>query len=452
MTHAHTLASGPSRISKAGRAAVCVPNTNTKQRKHSTVRALLNRHFAPERDTKRRRQHARNQIGGSDAPRLVTRAHRRRCSSPLVVVRSSAQDSSSSFPAAPPKPKTRREWALAVLHLKESDLVDDEDQENDADGASKLSRSATRRLKAAFHRLVLKYHPDVVGDDDDDDAKARFRQVQSAYDYLLGRGSLDSNFDWEEGDEPWQGGGDPAWSAFDWYWSYRFRKDSVNKRTSQDNRRRAETQVANMAAQQESPLKARAGAGGRRKRRIVPLSDQQEGVELGSAATNDDVEETAAAFVDEVKAQAEGSRLQQQQEEQQEVSSSASAEKQESPPSTSRSNLQGQLDGLRRASRLKAGHREAEARRTANTSAATSAAPSRALPSMTHDSRAREERFVRLAVLASQWRDSVDSSWDSWDEMDISDGSGANLSDVNDRLSPRELLQAAVEGAATGAC
>jgi len=68
---------------------------------------------------------------------------------------------------------------------------------------------------------------------------------------------------------------------------------------------------------------------------------------------------------------------------------------------------------------------------------------------MTHDSRAREERFVRLAVLASQWRDSVDASWD---EMDISDGSGANLSDVNDRPSPRELLQAAVEGAATGAC
>ena len=36
--------------------------------------------------------------------------------------------------------------------------------------------------------------------------------------------------------------------------------------------------------------------------------------------------------------------------------------------------------------------------------------------------------------------------------MDISDGSDANLSDVNDRPSPRELLQAAVEGAATGAC
>ena len=111
-------------------------------------------------------------------------------------------------------------------------------------------------------------------------------------------------------------------------------------------------------------------------------------------------------------------------EEQQEFLSSASAEKQESPPSTSRSHLQGQLDGLRRASRLKAGHREAEARRAANTSATTSVAPSRALPPMTHDSRAREERFVRLAVLVSQWRDSVDASWD---EMDISDGSGANL-------------------------
>ena len=27
----------------------------------------------------------------------------------------------------------------------------------------------------------------------------------------------------------------------------------------------------------------------------------------------------------------------------------------------------------------------------------------------------------------------------SWDEMDISDGSDANLSDVNDRPSPREI-------------
>ena len=64
--------------------------------------------------------------------------------------------------------------------------------------------------------------------------------------------------------------------------------------------------------------------------------------------------------------------------------------------------------------------------------------PRHPLHSMTHDSRAREERFVRLAVLASQWSDSVDTSWD---EMGISDGSCANLSDVEDRPSPRELLQ-----------
>ena len=67
-----------------------------------------------------------------------------------------------------------------------------------------------------------------------------------------------------------------------------------------------------------------------------------------------------------------------------------------------------------------------------------------------------KERFVRLAVLAAQWRDSVAASWDEYDAPSYAataaaEGSEVGTSKVGDKPSARELLQAAVEGAATGA-
>jgi curved DNA-binding protein CbpA len=249
-----------------------------------------------------------------------------------------------------------------------------------------------RKLKRAFRAAALKTHPDIAGDS----SVEAFKVVQGAYRTLRaalleeeGSGAAAAALDDDDVD----------WAEHDWKWKAKYASSSdpevMRKHTQEEKARAVAEQLSRMAVAGEMRKK-------KGKRVIKPISQQR----IPSA------EEIAA------------------------MDSNAKVKIGVGQSSRHSSNgahdaLNSQLQGLHRKSRIKARVAEGAVEDDEIVDVGVHYSTIKAI----EDS--EEERFMRLARLARDWR----KKQGSWRE------SGTEV-----KMTPKELLQAAVQGASLGAC
>lgn len=116
-----------------------------------------------------------------------------------------------------------------------------------------------KKVKKAYRKLALRYHPDV---NKDELAEAKFKALREAYELLMGKGS-------EAGDQkraPFGGN----WDFHDWYWSFSMRQrqrrqqgassTQHSSQAAQAHRERVQAQMANLKRRAASRRARSAGA------------------------------------------------------------------------------------------------------------------------------------------------------------------------------------------------
>mmetsp|Transcript_15259 Transcript_15259/g.50114 ORF Transcript_15259/g.50114 Transcript_15259/m.50114 type:complete len:314 (+) Transcript_15259:28-969(+) len=254
-------------------------------------------------------------------------------------------------------------------------------------------------VRRAFRRKALQLHPDIAGNGSSEE----FQRVHDAYELLTGVREVELGPD-----------AHGQWSEHDWRVGFQY--DRMGRSVTREER-------ATVVGAQLSGLKQRAGTVKARKQRRAGQKDYAAMV-------------AAREHAEAMQARAEGDREASAgpppaEPEPPRVVAGPRAAEHSTPDAHAR--LTGQLQGLSRAAAVKAKRRPV-------THPSTERAERRAAAAQLEEN--ITERFIRLAKLAKEWRESGAAvSYYGLEGMSSSD-----------KLSPRELLQAAVEGVALGAC
>ena len=315
-----------------------------------------------------------------------------------------------------------------------------------------------KRLKRAFRKLCLRYHPDIAREEG---AVEKFQELQEAYRVLAGDGDAFLNVALPD---------DAEWSAHDDRWAARYRRDADRDGGSvsaadhlssgvpfDDTARSRDARKARLEAQ----LSAMAAAPTRRKRRVVkPLSTRpaEAAVTFTEAAPagdegdcpSDGCSTDAWDEAPELKSDAapeDGASKQARHA--REARRTRGYQSDRHSTESAHERLNSQLAGLHRKKVIRA--RAAGEEETASrTSAARRSGDEHEVRDETNAARfyggvglqleeSTPERFLRLAKLAREWRE----------QRSLSD---AIFSADIIKPSAKELLQAAVEGVSLGAC
>ena len=250
-----------------------------------------------------------------------------------------------------------------------------------------------RKLKRAFRASAMRTHPDIAGDASGE----AFKRAQSAYRTL--RVALLER----EGSPSAAavlGEDDVEWAEHDWRWKARYgdgREEATSRRKTEEERR------GEVAAQLNRMKAGDLGAAKKRGKRVIkPIAAQR----IPSA-------EEIAAMDSNAK------------------TSFGKGRASRSSTNSAHDALSAQLEGLHRKRNIKARMEAPEVSPDEEAHTGVHYSTIKAI----EDS--EEERFLRLAKLAREWR----SKQASWRETGSSD-----------KMTPKELLQAAVQGASLGAC
>ena len=319
-------------------------------------------------------------------------------------------------------------------------------------------------MKRAFRKLCLRYHPDIARDEG---AVEKFRELQEAYRVLAddGEGALAVALP-----------DDLQWSAHDWRWAMRYDRDDrdaakeAGSRDASGARRPLEDllgatkklEEAERKATVKAQLSAMASAPTRRKRRVVkPLSKQPTPAEIAVQFT----EAAAPAAEAEGDCPSDGCSTDAWNDAPSETEDEASTRARHARETrrvrgyqsdrhsteSAHERLNSQLAGLHRKKVIRARAAGENAEETASrTNAARRSGDEHEVRDETNAARfyggvglqleeSTPERFLRLAKLAREWRE----------QRSLSD---AIFSADVIKPSAKELLQAAVEGVALGAC
>lgn len=247
-------------------------------------------------------------------------------------------------------------------------------------------------MKRAFRRAALRTHPDIAGDTSED----AFKVVQSAYRTL--RAALIDSEGSSRADTVSEGD-DQEWGEHDWKWRARYgdaNDPSVARKTTTEERARAVAeQLGRIKADVAEPAQKRG------KRAIKPISQQKVPTPEEIAAMDSEAKTTFGKNM--------ASRH----------SSNGAHDA-----------LSAQLEGLQRKGNIKARVAQKDVDEAVQVGIHYSTIKA------IEDS--EEERFLRLAKLAREWR----AKQNTWREN----------GDGGDKMTAKELLQAAVIGASMGAC
>jgi len=332
-------------------------------------------------------------------------------------------------------------------------------------GLTREEAADGKKLKRAFRKLCLRYHPDIAREEG---AVEKFQELQEAYRVLAddGEGALDVPLP-----------EDLEWSAHDWRWAMRYNRGNAgdDDETAGGSDRPLDdllgatrkVEEAERKARLEAQLSAMASAPTRRKRRVVkpiglggpnteaassfaaaetrPPSEDEGDCPSDGCSSDFEADEalrSASEDEDEVSKQARHAR---------EVRRTRGYQSDRHSTESAHERLNSQLAGLHRKKVIRARAFGSSAEETAaRTSAARRSGDEHEVRDETNAARfyggvglqleeSTPERFLRLAKLAREWREQRSMS-DAIFSADIA------------KPSAKELLQAAVEGVSLGAC
>ena len=305
-------------------------------------------------------------------------------------------------------------------------------------GLSLAEAKDERKLKRAYRRHALRTHPDTGGKSASAEA---FQEVQKAYRTLrLEIASPDNEALTKEMSK------DEEWEEHDWRWKVKYDKEKALDRNvnAKSQRKREEAfrrveEMKRMAKMKEefdpaamASNTAKAGAGGegnlfpsrankKKKRVIKPISKQSSPME--------NFQKVQEAEKERLKIEAEAKRIN--------FKAFGGPDASKSSTNAAHDTLNAQLEGLRRKHVLKTRYDNHTS--TPSEVEREKAKSIRKYQLELEDS--EEERFMRLARVAKEWRDKKGGA-KSWRET-------GSMSE-DDKMTPRELLLAAVESVSLG--
>ena len=272
-------------------------------------------------------------------------------------------------------------------------------------GISVTDARDERKLKRAFRASAMRTHPDIAGDS----SVEAFKTVQGAY-RTLRAAALEMEGSAIAAATLMDEEGDVEWAEHDWRWKARYGNGDAAAGGASTSRPKTEEEKRAEVRSQINRMKFGDLNGGvptkRGKRKITPISQQR----IPTAEEIRAMESDAKTAVGKGRA----SR-----------SSSNSAH----------DALNAQLQGLHRKKNIKARVEGMKTGANMTEDTETELGVHYSMIRAIEDS--EEERFLRLARLAKEWR----SKQANWRE-----------SGTTNKMSPKELLQAAVQGASLGAC
>lgn len=307
-------------------------------------------------------------------------------------------------------------------------------------GLSLAEAKDERKLKRAYRRHALRTHPDTGGKSASAEA---FQEVQKAYRTLrLEIASPDNEALTKEMSK------DEEWEEHDWRWKVKYDKEKAldrnvnakSQRKREDAFRRVE-EMKRMAKMKEefdpaamASNTAKAGAGGegnlfpsrankKKKRVIKPISKQSSPMENFQKVQEAEKERL------KIEAEAKEKRIN--------FKAFGGPDASKSSTNAAHDTLNAQLEGLRRKHVLKTRYDNHTS--TPSEVEREKAKSIRKYQLELEDS--EEERFMRLARVAKEWRDKKGGA-KSWRET-------GSMSE-DDKMTPRELLLAAVESVSLG--
>ena len=307
-------------------------------------------------------------------------------------------------------------------------------------GLSLAEAKDERKLKRAYRRHALRTHPDTGGKSASAEA---FQEVQKAYRTLrLEIASPDNEALTKEMSK------DEEWEEHDWRWKVKYDKEKALDRNvnAKSQRKREEAfrrveEMKRMAKMKEefdsaamASNTAKAGAGGegnlfpsrankKKKRVIKPISKQSSPMENFQKVQEAEKERL------KIEAEAKEKRIN--------FKAFGGPDASKSSTNAAHDTLNAQLEGLRRKHVLKT--RYGNHTSTPSEAEREKAKSIRKYQLELEDS--EEERFMRLARVAKEWRDKKGGA-KSWRET-------GSMSE-DDKMTPRELLLAAVESVSLG--
>ena len=307
-------------------------------------------------------------------------------------------------------------------------------------GLSLAEAKDERKLKRAYRRHALRTHPDTGGKSASAEA---FQEVQKAYRTLrLEIASPDNEALTKEMSK------DEEWEEHDWRWKVKYDKEKALDRNvnAKSQRKREEAfrrveEMKRMAKMKEefdpaamASNTAKAGAGGegnlfpsrankKKKRVIKPISKQSSPMENFQKVQEAEKERL------KIEAEAKEKRIN--------FKAFGGPDASKSSTNAAHDTLNAQLEGLRRKHVLKT--RYGNHTSTRSEAEREKAKSIRKYQLELEDS--EEERFMRLARVAKEWRDKKGGA-KSWRET-------GSMSE-DDKMTPRELLLAAVESVSLG--
>jgi len=307
-------------------------------------------------------------------------------------------------------------------------------------GLSLAEAKDERKLKRAYRRHALRTHPDTGGKSASAEA---FQEVQKAYRTLrLEIASPDNEALTKEMSK------DEEWEEHDWRWKVKYDKEKALDRNvnAKSQRKREEAfrrveEMKRMAKMKEefdpaamASNTAKAGAGGegnlfpsrankKKKRVIKPISKQSSPMENFQKVQEAEKERL------KIEAEAKEKRIN--------FKAFGGPDASKSSTNAAHDTLNAQLEGLRRKHVLKTRYDNHTS--TPSEMEREKAKSIRKYQLELEDS--EEERFMRLARVAKEWRDKKGGA-KSWRET-------GSMSE-DDKMTPRELLLAAVESVSLG--
>ena len=307
-------------------------------------------------------------------------------------------------------------------------------------GLSLAEAKDERKLKRAYRRHALRTHPDTGGKSASAEA---FQEVQKAYRTLrLEIASPDNEALTKEMSK------DEEWEEHDWRWKVKYDKEKALDRNvnAKSQRKREEAfrrveEMKRMAKMKEefdsaamASNTAKAGAGGegnlfpsrankKKKRVIKPISKQSSPMENFQKVQEAEKERL------KIEAEAKEKRIN--------FKAFGGPDASKSSTNAAHDTLNAQLEGLRRKHVLKTRYDNHTS--TPSEVEREKAKSIRKYQLELEDS--EEERFMRLARVAKEWRDKKGGA-KSWRET-------GSMSE-DDKMTPRELLLAAVQSVSLG--
>ncbi len=334
----------------------------------------------------------------------------------------------------------RRRRVLTTIIKNEIRTTDGNSKAARVLGLSLAEAKDERKLKRAYRRHALRTHPDTGGKSASAEA---FQEVQKAYRTLrLEIASPDNEALTKEMSK------DEEWEEHDWRWKVKYDKEKALDRNvnAKSQRKREEAfrrveEMKRMAKMKEEfdPAAmasniAKAGAGGegnlfpsrankKKKRVIKPISKQSSPMENFQKVQEAEKERL------KIEAEAKEKRIN--------FKAFGGPDASKSSTNAAHDTLNAQLEGLRRKHVLKTRYDNHTS--TPSEVEREKAKSIRKYQLELEDS--EEERFMRLARVAKEWRDKKGGA-KSWRET-------GSMSE-DDKMTPRELLLAAVESVSLG--